>query len=87
MLSQYLDDKTANSLNAQDLDRGLIPFTSTPFTSSVCYFISFTPQESIKMQETRQDATRKLLSLIGDIEKNFPPKSDTDISDIEELYQ
>lgn len=86
MLSQYLEDKTAKGLNAQDLDKGLLPFTSTPFTSSVCYFISFAPQESSAMQEVRRDATGKLLTLISDIEKNFPPKSDTDVSGIEEIY-
>lgn len=86
MLSQYLEDKTVKGLNAQDLDRSLLSFTSTPFTSSVCYFISFVPQESGAMQEVRQDATAKLLTLINDIEKNFPPKSDTDVSGIEEIY-
>ena len=86
MLSQYLEDKTEKGLNADDLDRDLIPF-ATPFTSSVCYFISFTPQESSAAQEARKEATGKLLSLIGDLEKTFPPKSDTDISGIEDLYQ
>ncbi len=86
MLSQYLEDKTAKGLNAQDLDRGLLPFTSTPFTSAVCYFISFVSQESAEMQVVRRDATGKLLGLINDIEKNFPPKSDTDVSGIEDIY-
>ena len=88
MLSQYLEDKTAKKLiNSDDLDRALIPFASTPFTSSVCYFISFTTQESFAMQEARKEATEKLLSLISDIEKNFPSKSETDISGIEDLYR
>jgi hypothetical protein len=86
MPSQYLEDKTEKGLNSDDLDRALIPF-ATPFTSSVCYFISFTPQESSAVQEARKEATGKLLSLIGDLEKKFPPKSDTDISGIEDLYQ
>ena len=87
MLSQYLEDKTENGLNAADLDRTLIHFASTPFTSSTCYFISFSTQESSTMQEERKEAAGKLLSLISDLEKNFPPKSETDISGIEDLYR
>ena len=87
MLSQYLEDKTEKGLNADDLDRALIPFASTPFTSSVCYFISFSPQESSIMQEVRKEATGKLLSLISDLEKNFPPRSETDTSGVEDLYR
>ena len=87
MLSQYLEDKTEKGLNADDLDRDLIPFASTPFTSSICYFISFSLQESSTMQEARKEATEKLLSLISDIEKNFPPKSETDIAGTEDLYR
>ncbi|OGX04264.1 MAG: hypothetical protein A3G87_05395 [Omnitrophica bacterium RIFCSPLOWO2_12_FULL_50_11] len=87
MLSQYLEDKTEKGLNADDLDRALIPFASTPFTSSICYFITFSLQESSALQEARKEATGKLLSLISDIEKNFPPKSETDISGIEDLYR
>ena len=87
MLSQYLEDKTEKQLNADDLDRALIPFASTPFTSSICYFISFSLQESSTMQEARKEATGKLLSLISDIEKDFPPKSETDIAGIEDLYR
>ena len=87
MLSQYLEDKTEKGLNSDNLDRALIPFTSTPFTSSICYFISFSLQESSTVQEARKEATGKLLSLISDIEKNFPPKSETDIAGIEDLYR
>ena len=87
MLSQYLEDKTEKGLNADDLDRALIPFASEPFTSSICYFISFSLQESSTMQEARKEATGKLLSLISDIEKDFPPKSETDIAGIEDLYR
>ena len=86
MLSQYLEDRTEKQLNAGDLDRALIPFARTPFTSSVCYFISFSPQESSAAEGARKEATGKLLSLIGDLEKNFPPKSETDISSIEDSY-
>jgi len=39
------------------------------------------------MQEARKEATGKLLSLISDIEKDFPPKSETDIAGIEDLYR
>ncbi len=87
MLSQYLEDKTEKGLNADHLDRDLILFSLTPFTSSFCYFISFSPQESSTMQETRKGATAKLLLLINEIEKNFPPSSETDISGIEDLYR
>ncbi len=86
MISQYLEDKTEKGLNADDLDRALIPFAS-PFTSSICYFITFASQESSALQEARKEATGKLLSLISEIEKNFPPKSTTDISGIEDLYR
>jgi len=87
MLSQYLEDKTEKSLNADDLDRGLLSFASTPFTSSICYFISFSPQDSSTMQEAREEATGNLLSLISDLEKHFPPKPKTDISGVEDLYR
>jgi hypothetical protein len=86
MLSQYLDDKTANGINTADLDRELINFASSPFTSSVCYFISVSSEVSPALKEARKSITGQLLSLIGDLEKTFPPNPDTDISGIEEIY-
>ena len=87
MLPQYLEDKTERGINVSDLDKRLIDFSSLPFTSSVCYFISVGAQASPALNQARRDATGKLLSLVSDLEKRFPPKSDTDISGIEEIYQ
>lgn len=87
MLPQYLEDKTAKGINTRDLDRGLIDFVSSPFTTSVCYFISLTPEVAASFHEARKDATGRVLSLINDLERTFPPKPDVDISGIEEIYQ
>ena len=87
MLPQYLEDKTEKRINLGDLDRELINFVSSPFTSSVCYFISLSSEAPESFHEERKDAARRVLSLIKNLERTFPPKPDTDVSGIEEIYQ
>ena len=86
---QYLEDRTAKAfINTEDLDKELIDyFALSPFTSSVCYFISVRSSSSFNGHEAREGAAKKLLSFLGNLEKSFPPASDTDVSGIEDIYR
>lgn len=88
MFQESLEDRTAKSfIDMNSLDKDLIDFAMSDFTSSVCYFISVRPSVPSNFAQIRQGATRRLLSLLSDLERSFPPQSDTDVSGIEEIYR
>lgn len=84
-------------LNAENLDSKLIipshsctasttfiDAVSMPFTSSEYYFITLPLRTSI---QARRVASEKVISLINDLEKTYPPSSNTDTSGIEKIYE
>ena len=93
MTLKHVGNRIGKIINAEDLDRQLIDmdidryiFVPAPFTSSIFCFISVSSEVATHEIEVRSEAAGRIISLIKEIERSYPPERDTDISGIEEIY-
>lgn len=86
MIIENYENKLREEVNVNELDKELISFSTLPFTTSFC-IINSNEETNANREQIRQNATNKVLSLIADIERSFPPQPDVDVTGIEEIYE
>lgn len=84
---QILDNQTKEIINTANLDQELINFGSVFFTTSSCDFIVTTDSHSDGTGIPTGESVKRVLSLVSELQKSYPPEPNTDISGLEEIYE